>query len=82
MGDWITISRSLLHVRGGVSQRAALENALVGSSPRPWRCFCEYLHSIAQPQVFSTSVEVFLIFRATPLQKRSLLHVRGGVSIT
>ena len=91
----------LLHVRGGVSQAFPYIGGLVGSSPRPWRCFYKqanrYLYlaeSSPRPwrcfenerrtspshDVFSTSVEVFLMIACTTRLHSRLLHVRGGVS--
>ena len=50
------------------------------SSPRPWRCFPHQEPFAFQPHVFSTSVEVFLLFIFQNEIFNSLLHVRGGVS--
>ena len=71
---------SLLHVRGGVSDRKQTTTAEGTSSPRPWRCFGRSRSSWPTSQVFSTSVEVFLIPRFLQICKLGLLHVRGGVS--
>ena len=51
------------------------------SSPRPWRCFLTLGKTINSALVFSTSVEVFLALRRSPVLIRGLLHVRGGVSV-
>ena len=71
---------SLLHVRGGVSNRPFTIFILTLSSPRPWRCFCESGCTDVQYGVFSTSVEVFLKLITSSRYSSSLLHVRGGVS--
>ena len=72
--------RSLLHVRGGVSERVELFLFAVKSSPRPWRCFyCQAEVRNAQ-SVFSTSVEVFPTLPMLSVLWQGLLHVRGGVS--
>ena len=52
---------SLLHVRGGVSEQGSPFHANPASSPRPWRCFSASQGCTGHPDVFSTSVEVFLI---------------------
>ena len=52
-------NRSLLHVRGGVSCRIRIFKIILGSSPRPWRCFHAGPVPWSRPVVFSTSVEVF-----------------------
>ena len=70
----------LLHVRGGVSDGEPINTVLIGSSPRPWRCF--WLDGCVRERrcVFSTSVEVFLETLELNTIRVSLLHVRGGVS--
>ena len=72
---------SLLHVRGGVSQFAPIPGLLDESSPRPWRCFLDEAKLYLRVDVFSTSVEVFLMTEYVNHNDESLLHVRGGVSI-
>ena len=76
----LTAIRRLLHVRGGVSGSVKVEIELVGSSPRPWRCFRCKWRSRRIGVVFSTSVEVFLLRVVIRIWKWCLLHVRGGVS--
>ena len=76
----LTKSISLLHVRGGVSNRLLSEGTQTASSPRPWRCFFIRMHAGENMSVFSTSVEVFLDLQSARVLLRSLLHVRGGVS--
>ena len=71
----------LLHVRGGVSDPGVLQAFLDLSSPRPWRCFLHALDLRQYVRVFSTSVEVFPPALACLTRKKSLLHVRGGVSV-
>ena len=77
---FITSCSSLLHVRGGVSVTPETFTVLVGSSPRPWRCFSKRLFPLCNFLVFSTSVEVFLDRQTDDLLPVRLLHVRGGVS--
>ena len=72
----------LLHVRGGVSSTHASLLVLAASSPRPWRCFRGLRCSDSFCGVFSTSVEVFLTPVPIGIHVPSLLHVRGGVSIS
>ena len=72
--------RSLLHVRGGVSQSRFVCACGFWSSPRPWRCFPMWIAPPMRSAVFSTSVEVFPIARVVSLRSGCLLHVRGGVS--
>ena len=50
------------------------------SSPRPWRCFLDEAKLYLRVDVFSTSVEVFLMTEYVNHNDESLLHVRGGVS--
>ena len=80
----LSVSRStvmgLLHVRGGVSKRTAIESTTQLSSPRPWRCFHHWYRAWRLVRVFSTSVEVFLNGKSGMAKTYSLLHVRGGVS--
>ena len=71
---------SLLHVRGGVSERDARGGTRYTSSPRPWRCFHHGLVHFGTEQVFSTSVEVFPKDFRFRQRRYGLLHVRGGVS--
>ncbi|SQI36103.1 Uncharacterised protein [Leminorella richardii] len=71
----------LLHVRGGVSTFVNGDNYVGQSSPRTWRCFCWRQPHCASFEVFSTYVEVFLAPLRTWPPCRSLLHVRGGVSL-
>ena len=71
---------SLLHVRGGVSSAYGFNYFVLGSSPRPWRCFLELLGRLGDRLVFSTSVEVFLLCAHHKTSSNGLLHVRGGVS--
>ena len=70
----------LLHVRGGVSGSMVGDSSQISSSPRPWRCFFETAPQLNGTFVFSTSVEVFLSRAQSAAHRRSLLHVRGGVS--
>ncbi len=75
------LSKSLLHVRGGVSRAARQRGRWCRSSPRAWRCFSRMAKLNAKQAVFSTCVEVFPV-QAMPLRGAlSLLHVRGGVSV-
>ena len=74
------IARSLLHVRGGVSDELADDVARDASSPRPWRCFSKQTSCGKWLAVFSTSVEVFLQADWAQSDSGRLLHVRGGVS--
>ena len=71
---------SLLHVRGGVSERDARGGTRYTSSPRPWRCFYLAAQAFFSQSVFSTSVEVFPSSRKLTDSARGLLHDRGGVS--
>ena len=73
-------SRSLLHVRGGVSAPHHYAFRRRESSPRTWRCFLCRPSDRKREEVFSTYVEVFLTFGAGDCFTPSLLHVRGGVS--
>ena len=73
---------SLLHVRGGVSERDARGGTRYTSSPRPWRCFHHGLVHFGTEQVFSTSVEVFPPYAHAVSHTCRLLHVRGGVAIS
>jgi len=50
------------------------------SSPRTWRCFYGPERRGKKRNVFSTHVEVFLKFQASPHLLPGLLHARGGVS--
>ena len=75
-------ARSLLHVRGGVSERDARGGTRYTSSPRPWRCFHHGLVHFGTEQVFSTSVEVFPPYAHAVSHTCRLLHVRGGVAIS
>ena len=72
---------SLLHVRGGVSDRRASWIVFAMSSPRPWRCFRATIVRNRFAQVFSTSVEVFPEMFPETWLSTGLLHVRGGVSL-
>ena len=73
--------RGLLHVRGGVSTDRSSRGQINRSSPRPWRCFWHPPPPVAPAPVFSTSVEVFPRMRHRDSYLRSLLHVRGRVSV-
>ncbi|SEG17577.1 hypothetical protein SAMN05216242_12244 [Thauera chlorobenzoica] len=81
-GCWIVIEPQggLPHVRGGVSPSPALSPAMALSSPRPWGCF-RHAHATAPcAVVFPTSVGVFPTCARHGTMRRSLPHVRGGVS--
>ena len=56
----LSFIRSLLHVRGGVSDGGMEPLNCARSSPRPWRCFHARQFAEGEIEVFSTSVEVFL----------------------
>ena len=73
-------TKSLLHVRGGVSFSGVGWVSVRASSPRPWRCFSPRRSLSARAPVFSTSVEVFPCTPSAMVMVSSLLHVRGGVS--
>ena len=51
--------KSLLHVRGGVSDAYVEVAHKDGSSPRTWRCFYHIQRIATHVLVFSTYVEVF-----------------------
>ena len=72
----------LLHVRGGVSIICNIGVIYLLSSPRPWRCFRGSNQAASDGCVFSTSVEVFPARGMEVRGSSSLLHVRGGVSIS
>ena len=70
----------LPHVRGGVSGPSTTIEDLARSSPRPWGCFwTEQIDALA-PDVFPTSVGVFLHDPHVSHVRTGLPHVRGGVS--
>ena len=69
-----------LHVRGGVSRKPGPKKSRNKFSPRAWRCFCKMASTIDLVDVFSTCVEVFLLFLCPFLPLLRFLHVRGGVS--
>ncbi len=73
-------SRSLPHVRGGVSRKPAGAGACPPSSPRAWGCFQKFEIRSNSPEVFPTCVGVFPHGLSFPLTTHRLPHVRGGVS--
>ena len=73
---------SLLHARGGVSSYRNTGLSVGSSSPRSWRCFLMSKNAKLWDCVFSTLVEVFLKATKNQIKAQSLLHARGGVSIS
>ena len=76
----ILLLAGFLHVRGGVSSLS--RNNIQGGkfSPRAWRCFSPPEAWRRKRGVFSTCVEVFLIYYLLSISLGRFLHVRGGVS--
>ncbi len=72
--------RRLPHVRGGVSNRQSVADAITKSSPRPWGCFSALQPRGMMAWVFPTSVGVFPCWPAAAAAWSCLPHVRGGVS--
>ena len=79
-GNHECIHRGLPHVRGGVSLRVVTPEVSMGSSPRAWGCFSFDGSACKDLLVFPTCVGVFLSVTSCSRKRRSLPHVRGGVS--
>ena len=78
LSTWFT--KSLPHVRGGVSERVDRDNQVNASSPRAWGCFlCGWCFRNGR-YVFPTCVGVFLSAWTVTIRSTRLPHVRGGVS--
>ena len=73
-------SSSLPHVRGGVSIAEMAWKMQKMSSPRAWGCFSMICATVCVVDVFPTCVGVFLRVHGRANNRRSLPHVRGGVS--
>src|SRR5690606_3176910 len=74
------VVRRLPHVRGGISSAASPAPFSNPSPPRPWGCFSSGRSPAKHGPVFPTSVGVFPQYQPGCAGKRSLPHVRGGVS--
>ncbi len=70
----------LPHARGGVSQSQSTFKRDLGSSPRPWGCFCCDPGRGDCAVVFPTPVGVFLARLIEKTLVVGLPHARGGVS--
>ena len=75
-------SKSLPHVRGGVSILHRVPCGTGRSSPRAWGCFPAHAWDRHVMSVFPTCVGVFLLLNPVRVISISLPHVRGGVSAT
>ena len=75
-----SLSHRLPHVRGGVSRRKIKGRHSVRSSPRAWGCFPRGRFLRRAGHVFPTCVGVFPALALPEPAKKSLPHVRGGVS--
>ena len=80
VGSHDYLSRSLPHVRGGVSIVIDTNLNDSESSPRPWGCFSSKIFCSRSSFVFPTSVGVFLWINSLTMKGERLPHVRGGVS--
>ena len=79
--DLASASRSLPHVRGGVSLSRFSVVIFLVSSPRAWGCFSGRGYVGIELSVFPTCVGVFLKQNTGTGLCLCLPHVRGGVSI-
>ena len=77
-----TSSRSVPHVRGGVSAASNIWLPWRSCSPRPWGCFYWASRIRHATDVFPTSVGVFLDHVRARRGEPGVPHVRGGVSYT
>ena len=75
-----SVFHRLPHVRGGVSSVLLSRPGLNGSSPRAWGCFHVVPDCGHNGLVFPTCVGVFPKPALLRRNRRSLPHVRGGVS--
>ena len=73
-------TKSLPHVRGGVSVTLCLLRPKTSSSPRAWGCFRYSPQEVCHAIVFPTCVGVFPVLHACQREAPRLPHVRGGVS--
>ena len=78
--DNIRLSKSLPHVRGGVSDSCISLLLRKSSSPRAWGCFLSVKSTGPGTSVFPTCVGVFLVAYKNATDRPCLPHVRGGVS--
>ena len=76
----LLLTRSLPHVRGGVSVANSQAAAWSRSSPRAWGCFLLLIFGYKKKPVFPTCVGVFQTVSRKARKSICLPHVRGGVS--
>ena len=71
----------LLHACGDVSKDIYDKIVEMGSAPRMWRCFHNWLELSAGHKVCSTHVEMFPSRSRRTIQRSRLLHACGDVSM-
>ncbi len=81
LGQTVGLSKSLPHIRGGVSRLRFYCEFPSMSSPHTWGCFSPTFNAGYKARVFPTYVGVFLWSLTLTTFAVRLPHIRGGVSM-